>query len=53
MYSECAETSPRGVKYRPARESVALVIAIGCAFAALVIYLMPNEALEWAVTYLG
>jgi hypothetical protein len=53
MYTACADTGPRRGKFAPALETVALLIAVGCALAALVIYLMPNEALEWAVTHLG
>jgi hypothetical protein len=54
MYTECADrTPPRRAKFAPALESVALIVAVACALAAFAVYLMPNEALEWAIAHFG
>lgn len=54
MYSDCNDRgSPHAHKTSPSVEIVVLSFAIGCALAALAIYLMPNETLEWAVAHFG
>jgi hypothetical protein len=54
MYSDCADSSrDRSRRLGLSLETVALAFAVGCAVAALAVYLMPNEALDWAIAHLG
>jgi hypothetical protein len=54
MYSDVVHTrTERRFKIVPSVEAVCLFCAIGLALSAIIIPMLPPEALEWVLTHLG
>jgi hypothetical protein len=54
MYTDVVHVRPqRRFKLVPSLEAVCLFCAIGLALAAIIIPMLPREALEWALAHLG
>jgi hypothetical protein len=54
MYSDTVHVrTERRFKLAPSLEAVCLFCAIGLALTALIIPMLPREALEWALAHLG
>jgi len=54
MYTDVAHVrTERRFKVVPSLEAVCLFCAIGLALTAVIIPMLPKEALEWFLTHLG
>ncbi len=54
MYTDLVHVRPeRRFKIVPSLEAVCLFCAIGLALSAIILPLLPREALEWVLTHLG
>lgn len=47
------ESTKRRFKLLPSLEAVCLFCAIGLALAAVIIPMLPREAVEWAMAHVG